>query len=188
MTGPADALTRILGALDRLEIPYMVGGSVASSIHGISRPTMDVDIIAVLQPGNIAGLCEFLKADFYCDAETARDAIARGRAFNVIHFSSSYKFDIFPLQPGAFDQEEFSRRELRESAMFGERIEFSVASAEDTILAKLRWYRLGGEVSERQWNDILGIIQVQQGRLDWKYLAEWAGYLNLSDLLDRLRK
>lgn len=186
MNGPAEALSALLAALDRLEIPYMVGGSVASSIHGMARPTMDVDVIAGVTSESVGEFLALLRSDFYSDEGTAREAIARGRAFNLIHFKSSYKFDIFPLRRDAYKQVEFSRRQFRESALFGEPIEFCVASPEDTILSKMQWYRLGGGISEKQWEDIRGVLRVQQGRLDWEYLQKWARELGMEDLLHRL--
>lgn len=110
MNRPAEALAEMLAAFDRLEIAYMVGGSVASSIHGLSRPTQDVDIVAKLTRQQLAAFFELLRKDFYGDLDTAGDAIERGRALKLIHFASSYKFDNFPLKSAPFDQQEFARR------------------------------------------------------------------------------
>jgi hypothetical protein len=112
-----------------------------------------------------------------------RDALESGRSFNLIHFASSYKFDIFPLLPDAFQQTQFSRRELREIAPGGAKLAVPVATAEDTLLMKLVWYRAGDEVSERQWNDVRGILAVQGLRLDRQYLRHWAAYLKVADLV-----
>jgi hypothetical protein len=113
-----------------------------------------------------------------------RDALESGRSFNLIHFASSYKFDIFPLLSDVFQQSQFSRRELREIVLGGVKLTVPVATAEDTLLMKLVWYRAGGEVSERQWNDVRGIAAVQRQRLDREYLRQWAAYLNVADLAD----
>ena len=117
-----------------------------------------------------------------------REAILHGRAFNLIHTATAYKFDIFPLQVDEFHQTQFSRRlpaDLTEVGLPGPASH--IATAEDMILEKLNWYRQGGGVSERQWNDILGLLRVRKGRLDHDYLDRWAPYLKVQDLLARAR-
>jgi len=183
----AEALKRVLEVLDRLEIPYYVGGSLASSVHGIQRATMDVDLVADIQADQVDDFSAELKADFYADPEMMKEALARQRSFNLIHYATSFKFDIFPLLRDEYSQTQFGRRQFEETtALGGEAIECAVATAEDTILNKLRWYRAGGEVSEQQWNDLRGIIQVSGARLDLQYLRHWAPRLGVADLLERL--
>jgi hypothetical protein len=65
-------------------------------------------------------------------------------------------------------------------------IEVPVASPEDIVLAKLRWYDLGGRTSERQWSDILGVLRVQRGKLDWGYIEEWGPRLGVAELVSQL--
>ena len=186
MKSPAEALKRLLAALDLLEIPYMVAGSTASSLYGISRPTMDIDLVADLRPDQIDDFAKQLGSEFYADPETMREAISRGRAFNLIHFGSTYKFDIFPLQADEYSRTQFARRQFAETVSFGAPIECAFATAEDTILAKLRWYRAGREASERQWQDLLGIVRTSGPRLDRDYLNTWAPRLGIADLLAAL--
>jgi hypothetical protein len=125
-----------------------------------------------------------LNPAFYADAVQAKSAIGAGRAFNVIHQESGIKFDIFPVGADRFARSELSRRRYTTVAIPGlENIDFPVASPEDTILAKLAWFRKGGEVSDRQWHDILSVIHVQAGRLDAQYLQAWAVELGVADLL-----
>ncbi len=187
MRGPGDALRRLLAVLDLLEIPYLVGGSVASSIHGLSRPTMDVDLVVDLNRELIDEFAGQLRMDFYADPQMIREALGANRAFNLIHYRSSYKFDLFPLRPDEYSRTEFSRRIYSEARTFGdEPIECAVATAEDTILRKLQWYRSGGGISERQWNDVRGILQLKKGKLDLDYIRQWAGRLDLEELLKRL--
>lgn len=183
----AEALRRVLQSLDRQGIRYMMGGSVASSIHGVERSTRDIDIVAAIGVQNIPGLAADLAGDFYIDPETAREALARGRSFNLIHFASSYKFDIFPVTNDPYYRTQLLRSELK-PIVFGEGIAVPcpVASAEDTVLTKLVWYRLGGEQSDQQWNDLRGVRAVQGERLDLDYLKKWAAHLRVEDLLARL--
>jgi hypothetical protein len=183
----AEALERLLGALDRQEIRHMLGGSLASSIHGIQRFTREIDIVAAIGVEHTVALAEDLGRDFYMDTEAASDALRRGRPFNMIHLASSYKFDIFPVRDDPYSRLQLARSEVKPIA-FGEGItvECPVATAEDTILAKLAWYRLGGEQSDQQWNDLRGVRSVQGNRLDRSYLDTWAKTRRVDDLLQRL--
>jgi hypothetical protein len=162
----------------------MIGGSMASGIHGIYRTSLDVDLVADMHAGQIGRLIQELGGEFYADAGMMRGALESERSFNLIHFASSYKFDVFPLSSDPFQQEQFSRREIREVALDGETLAVPVATAEDTLLMKMVWYRSGGDVSERQWNDVRGVVAVRQQRLDHEYLRRWAAYLRVTDLLE----
>jgi hypothetical protein len=186
MTGsPGQGLMRLLGVFDRLEISYMIGGSGASSVHGLARTTGDIDIVANLGR-HVQALVGELQQDFYIDEGQVQAAIEDGRSFNVIHLRSSFKFDIFPLTADRYQQIQFGRRRYETSTVFtGEPLDLAVSSPDDVILSKLRWYRQGGEVSEQQWNDVLGVIAAQRDRLDLPYLAEWARYLGVADLLEQ---
>lgn len=186
--GIHSAFRRLLEAFSRLEIPYMVVGSLASSVHGVSRATMDIDILADIDEEKLTALAHDLKAEFHADEEDMKDAYRAGRAFNVIHYSSSYKFDVFPLTADPFCQAEFARRKKASfpATTAEESVQFPVASEEDTVLSKLLWYRSGGETSERQWNDALGVVRVRGGGLDLGYIRRWASRLGIEDLLGRL--
>jgi|HubBroStandDraft_4_1064222.scaffolds.fasta_scaffold511692_1 hypothetical protein len=183
----ADAFKRVLEVLDRLEIPYLVGGSLASSAYGIPRATMDADLVADVRLDQVAEFASELTADFYADPDMMKDALQRGRSFNLIHYDSSFKIDIFPLLRDEYSQAQFRRRRFEQTQSFGdESIECVFATAEDTILNKLRWYRAGGEVSEQQRNDLRGILQVSGKKLDLEYLRLWAPRLGVADLLEKL--
>ena len=186
MSSAVEAVAKLLETLDRLEIPYLIGGSVASSVHGIARPTMDADIVADLKPDQVDELSSLLQPHFYADPIMMREGLSRGRSFNLIHYATSFKVDIFPLKSDPYSRESFARRRFEQSKSFGEPIECAVATAEDTVLRKLEWYRAGGETSERQWNDLRGIRMVSGAILDYEYLRKWALYLKVDDLLERL--
>jgi hypothetical protein len=182
----AAPLRIVLQALDRAGIRFLIGGSLASSVHGILRATADVDIVADMHPGHAAAFSNALGSDFYADPDMISSALRAGRSFNVIHYASTSKFDIFPLPNDAFQRSQFERRKIEEIDLpGGEMLHLPLSSAEDTLLMKLAWYRAGGEVSERQWNDVRGIIAVQGDRLDRQYLAHWAAYLKVADLLEQ---
>lgn len=184
MESPIDVLLHIARTLDQLNIPYAVVGSVASSLLGFSRTTNDADVIAEIQLDQIDRLVVALQDAFYVDELAVRSAVLERRSFNVIHFDSVFKIDVYVPSADEFSQQQLKRRRpeilLPDSSQT-----VYLASPEDTILAKLRWYRRGGEVSERQLTDVAGIIKVQGQGLDLSYLREWADKLGVSDLLDK---
>ncbi len=177
------AITPIVEALEELGIPYHIGGSVASSLYGLPRLTIDADLVADLRMEHVRPLVKQLETDYYIDGDMIRDAIRRQSSFNLIHQDTILKVDIFIPKSRLFDQEEL-RRAQQEVLSEGTR-PFNIASPEGTILNKLEWYRMGGEVSDRQWNDILGVLKVQGTNLDMAYLRRWAANLSVTDLLER---
>ena len=181
-----EAFQSLLDMLRRLEIRHMVGGSLASSVHGIPRSTNDIDLVAAIRVEHISPLVADLSSDFYADPQGIRDALDHRRSFNVIHFESGSKFDIFPADDPYIDNQ-LNRSTVRK-VMLGSGISIvcSLATAEDTILAKLAWYRAGREQSERQWNDVRGVRSVQGTLLDRAYMKKWAQYLKVDDLLEKL--
>ena len=181
----SDSLPRVLAALDALEVAYLVSGSIASSLHGVSRTTFDVDLLVGLPARHVVDFVAALGSGFYADELEIKRSVEAGRSFNVISTADVLKFDFFPAT-SPYDRSQLERRQLRNAELFGSKLEVAVASAEDTILNKLRWYRLGGHVSERQWSDLLGILDVRAAKLDRLYLTTWAPQLGVADLLDRL--
>jgi hypothetical protein len=184
LTEPVAVMLLVAEALEDLGIPYLVGGSMASAVHGVYRATADADLVAEMRPDHVAPLVARLGPDFYVDDEDIRDAIARRRSFNVVHLDTMFKVDIFVSRDRPFDQAQFARRVPQVVATDPERTAY-LASAEDTVLAKLDWYRRGGGVSDRQWGDIIGVLRTQGGALDVAYLRHWATDLNLTDVLER---
>lgn len=179
-----DVMLRVIDALEELNSPYLIGGSYASSAHGIARATMDIDILASIPAKQAGALAAKLAPDFYADEQAIRTAIMAKRSFNVIHLDSSFKVDVFVSKRDAFDLKQLERRRLEVVTRDPERSVY-VASPEDIILSKLRWYRQTNERSERQWSDVLGVMSVQADNLDLEYLRQWARELNVSDLLER---
>ena len=160
--------------LQRLGVPYVTAGSFASSLHGEPRSTDDVDIVADLRPAHVLPLTAALAAEWYADQEAVREAIARGASFNAIHLATGVKVDVFVVGADPFDA-----RRVASGA------ELRVDTAEYTVLRKLEWFRRGGEISDRQWRDVIGIIRTQGLRLDRGELSTWAERLGVSDLLAR---
>lgn len=187
MESPSEAFAALLEVLDRMEIGYEVVGSVASSVHGIPRTSLDIDLVVDIGPDQIDEFAAALKGVFFADADQMREAFSRGRSANLIHLRTAWKFDLFPHANDEYSRTEFARRTHREIRPDGiHPIECAVMSAEDTILRKLEWYRAGNETSERQWNDLRGMFRSAGRQLDTGYLRRWAVHLKIGDLLQLL--
>jgi hypothetical protein len=184
LTEPLSITLLVIEAFEKLNVTYLIGGSLASALHGTARSTLDTDLVADLSPEKVNRLVEMLRQDFYIDQGMILDAIEHHSSFNVIHLKTAFKVDVFITKSRAFDLIQFQRRRLEVVANEPERRAY-VTTAEDIILVKLEWYRLGGEVSDRQWRDILGVLKVQAGRLDLEYLRKWADELRVTDLLQQ---
>jgi len=181
-----EIVASVASILDGLGIPYVIGGSLASAAHGTPRTTADADLVIDLRADQIDQLARELGAGFYVSREAMRDAIRDRDTFNAISLAAPFKIDFFVLGGSPFDQEEFRRRVPLE---MGDDQPYSlvVKTAEDTILRKLQWFRKGGEVSDQQWKDVLGVLAVSGYRLDNPYLDRWAADLGVADLLAKAR-
>jgi hypothetical protein len=176
------AVLRALGeALDAAEIPWMVAGSVASSVWGEVRSTQDIDIVVVATRTSLVQLCRVLPEErWYADVEMAIDAARRQSMFNVVDLETGWKVDIILRKGRDFSREEFARR--RRAVVDGE--EIWIATPEDVLLAKLEWASRTG--SERQLRDAAGIIAVQGERLDRAWVERWARVLGVEAELARV--
>lgn len=172
---------------ERLGIAYFAGGSLASSIHGEPRSTLDVDFVADLRPEHVPTLVAAFGTDFYLSDAAIREALQRGTSFNAIHLPTAVKVDVFVAGQDAFNHERLAHRE-RTLLWADPPRELFVDRAEHIVLRKLEWFRRGGEVSDRQWRDVLGVLHVQHGRLDDERLDTWAERLGVADLLARARR
>ncbi len=181
---PVEVTIKVTDVLERLGVPYLIGGSLASTLYGMVRTTQDADIVADLQLIHLQPLVTALQDEFYTDEEMMVDAIQRNSSFNIIHRATMFKVDVFIPRPRPFLQSQLARAQTQ-TFIFETEVSARFASPEDTILSKLEWYRLGGEVSGRQWRDILGVLKTRAGELDLAYLRQWARQLEVSDLLQR---
>jgi hypothetical protein len=172
--------------LEELEVPYLVGGSLASSVHGEPRSTNDVDVLADLRPERVAPFVERVEHAYYVSQDAVREAVRSSGQFNVIHLSAALKVDVFLAGGDPFNAERLRCRE-RVLLMRDPPASLYVDRAEHAIVQKLLWYRMGDGVSERQWRDVLGMLRVQQegARLDWRRLRLWAVRTGVGELLDR---
>ena len=184
LSAPLEATLQVTDILEGLRIPYAVGGSLASSLYGEARSSLDADILADLQSVHMPPFLEQLGSSWYVAPEAIERAIRGRSSFNCILRPTMFKVDIFIPKERAFDRAQLARRCYH---VFDEnpRRGAYVASAEDTVLAKLEWYALGGQQASRQWRDVLGVLAVQAGNLDLDYLACGARELAISELLER---
>jgi hypothetical protein len=176
------AVQPVIQAFEMAAIPYYIGGSIASSVYGMARSTMDVDLIADLKLTHIPRLKQILENKYYIDAEMIADAIRKNSSFNLIHLETMIKIDVFIHENQPYQNEAFQRKRKDTLEDTG-KIQFYISSPEDIIINKLQWYKIGGLVSERQWLDIIGVVKVQADLLDKKYLKKWSKILGLSSLL-----
>ena len=181
------ALGPVASVFDSLGIRYFIGGSVATSFHGASRSTMDVDVVAELNATDIEPLLEALGDKYYTSAAAAIEAVNRTSCFNLIHLATSFKVDVFVSRKRPFDIDSMSRAKPGTFGN-GDGITVPVASAEDAIVAKLEWYRLTDETSEKQWLDVTRVLDLLGEKADWDYMEAAANSTGVEDLLQRLRK
>jgi hypothetical protein len=175
-------LSSISQALEAVGVRWAIGGSLASGVHGEPRLTNDVDIVACLRVEHVAAFRRALGEVFYSDEGVVRRAVAAHDSFNLIDERTILKVDVFVPAPGAMGEGQLDRRVAQPLSEFGPQV--FVLGAEDTILQKLRWYELGGRVSERQWTDIVSVIRIK-GSFDRDYMRQVAGGADLGDLLER---
>lgn len=184
---PIEVTLKVTGVFEKLGVPYLVGGSLASTLYGMVRTTQDSDIVAEMRQEHLQPFVAALQDEFYVDDEMIAESIQRNSSFNIIHRETMFKVDVFIPRPRPFLTAQLARAR-RQVFAFETEISAKFASPEDTILAKLEWYRLGGEVSDRQWRDVLGVLKTRAGELDLAYLKQWAGELAVADLLERALK
>jgi hypothetical protein len=182
-SSPLTIMVLLKTEFERQSVPYLVGGSVASSVYGIPRTTRDVDFMAALADINVAPLVAALQDDCYIDADMIQDAIETQSSFNILHLPTMHKADVFVQPSNAWASEQMARRLPQKIVVNGREEVIQFACPEHMILQKLYWFRLGGGVSQYQLPDVVGMLKVQAGQLDYAYLRHWAKELNLTDLL-----
>jgi len=184
---PVEVTLKVTEVFERLGVPYLIGGSLASTLYGMIRTTQDSDIVAEMRREHLQSFVSSLQGEFYIDEEMIADSIQHNSSFNIIHRETMFKVDVFIPRPRPFLQSQLARAQ-KQTFTFETEVSAKFASPEDTILSKLEWYRMGGEVSDRQWRDILGVLKTRAGELDLDYLHQWAGELKVNDLLERALK
>lgn len=177
------ALQPVVDLFGSLSIDYYIGGSIASSVHGIARATLDIDIVADIDLQSVPEMVRSLKKEYYISGEAIRRAIAEKASFNLIHLATMVKIDVFIQKKDPYYRQVSKRvivENLQEQGTHG----YYFVSAEDIIIQKLLWYQLGNQLSDRQFSDVIGVMKVQDKLLDLSYIRKWAIELNVLDLLE----
>ena len=177
------ALKPVVEAFEKLKISYYIGGSVASSAYGLARTTLDVDLVSDVKLQHVPPLTEKLESAYYVDSGMMISAIREQSSFNLIHLETMIKIDVFILKDRPYDRSTFQRKRKDTLEEEQKSADYYLASPEDVIISKMEWFCRGGKISERQWNDVLGILKIQGNNLDVKYLKHWSAELGLIDLL-----
>ena len=180
------AIIPIIETFNKLDIKYHIGGSFASSAYGVLRATANIDLMADISSKDISEIINSLDNAYYLSEASIKTAISNQTSFNLIHLGSILKIDIFIPKSRDYDKEVMQRALSKKLEIDNNILTFYLKSAEDIILTKLEWYKLGGEVSERQISDVLGVLRVQVNNLDFVYLKKWAVELKIDDLLQRV--
>jgi len=183
-TDPTDALeiAMLFGrAVEAVGGRYFIGGSLASSLQGEPRSTNDIDVVVDLPLGRIGALAAALGGDFEVDVPELRRAIADAGTCNIFYLPLVTKIDVFGLGTTPFDEIEFARRRELAVRPTGERLWFK--SPEDTVLRKLLWFRDGGNMSSKQWRDVVQVLRVSGPAMDRAYLDTWATRLQIAESL-----
>ncbi len=184
MSDPIAVALIVADVLDSCGLRYLVGGSLASSMSGEPRSTLDVDIVVAMTESDVDPLVPRLREAFDVDERAVARAVRERSSVNVFHVASAIKVDLFVLGESPLDEEQMDRRQ-RVRVTFDPDRHLYVYTPEDILLQKLRWFRSGGEVSDRQWRDVLGILLVQGAALDRVYLRDRSERRGLADLLAR---
>src|SRR5215471_11397524 len=181
--GAGSFLTRLTTKLAAAGVPNMVVGSFASSFHGIPRSSQDLDLVIDPQPEALRRfLSDLPPQDYYADADAAFDALRRRAQFNVIDMATAWKADLIVRKARPFSVEEM-RRPI-EGDLLGARVR--IASAEDTLISKMEWAKLGGG-SELQLRDAAGILDLYgRDKLNVAYVERWVRELGLEEYWRRL--
>jgi hypothetical protein len=179
---PLDLVVQIGAILDDVGLDWVLGGSLASSLVGEPRATLDIDVAVVLERRNVEALVAAVRADYYVSEPMVLEAVEHGSSFNLLHFGTGFKIDVFVLTDDALD-----RRQLagRQTVTLDDGTTIWVGSPIDQVLRKLRWFQSGGEVSDRQWRDVMAILTVQAQRIDHAELLAAADQLGLGPLASR---
>lgn len=182
-----EILADVVARLDSLGVSYAVGGSLSSSVWGQARQTNDIDIAIDLAASVSRAFVQAFGDPYYVSDEEIAEALSSSETYRMVqlmHMEEAFKIDLFLLRNGVYERSELERARL---VQIGPGLSVRVSAPENIVLAKLRWYVAGNRISDRQWNDIVQVLEVQAGHLDDAYLDHWAAHFGVRELLDEVR-
>src|SRR6185437_12140337 len=172
---PAEIFRQITQALDHAGIPYMLTGSFASNLYGTARATQDIDLVISASPDQIQKALGYLSSkDYYYDLQDAVEASRLKSMFNILDMAGGWKIDLIFMKPGEYHREAFSRRVPSEI----DGVPLVTVTAEDLIIAKLDWARMGESL--REIHDVAGVLKLRHDLLDYGYIEKWINELGLA--------
>lgn len=187
---PIDLLTVMLPALqafDEQNLFWYLGGSIASSLHGMQQMAQDIDLVVDLRFQNLSSLLPRLKQYYIFDDDALQEAVSQRTACSLIHLDTLMKVDLIMTKQGTFDtalQPRITSYSLDERSP-----SLRLASAVEMILVKLRRYsqdllsRTDGMRDDAEWNDIVGMLKIQGPTLERDFLEVWARNLKIAEML-----
>ncbi len=178
---PIAVAIQVAKAFDDLQIHYVVGGSLASSTHGIPRVTEDVDLFVWLTGSLVEALVVRLESEFFVDRDLALDAVMHLGSFDLLHRATRFELDLF-----VSDRSDMSTLEMQRAKVIGlgdPAYPLRICSPEDIVLQKLDWYERDGRASDRHWHDLVGVLAVQARNIDKAYISRWAKVMGSDALL-----
>lgn len=183
MKSISDVISEVIDVLERFDIPYLVGGSFASSVWGQPRQTNDLDLAVQVDESQVDSLVQAFAADYMVSGDEIRRTLSEReeyRSFQLFHIDAGFKVDVFVPQLDAYRRSEFLRAK---SVELIPGVLAICSAAENVVIQKIRWYVLGNRVSDRQWNDIVQVLEIQKGQLDEEYMFKWASHFGVDELL-----
>lgn len=183
ISDPLEVLALVGKPLVDSGLRWLVGGSVASSFHGVPRSTLDVDLVVEIPESAVDKLAREWSPCFLVDSDMIRDAIRRGATCNLIHLESALKVDLFLGVDDPWIRQELQNPDLVPMRIGKSELIVPFARAEDVLLHKLRWFLDGGSQSDRQWGDVLGIVRARGEDLDRAHMERWAIHLKIPQTL-----
>jgi len=182
MKSEHDVFAEVIEILEKLKIPYMIGGSVASIAYGEPRLTLDMDVVVDIGLQQVGSFAGSFGPEYYVSLESIQDAIRNRSHFNIIQSEVGVKVDFYVLNQDTFSQEEFKRKGRQ---AFDENRTAVFATPEDTIIKKLEWHKMGE--SQKHLEDIRGILKISSNKLDVKYIDKWSLKLEVFDIWQKLK-
>jgi hypothetical protein len=181
---PLRIAAKLAAIFESMHVRYLLGGSLASSTFGEPRATMDIDMVVDLGPEQVAAFVAAVEGEFFTDPDWLLQETRRRGSFQIVHRDSMMRVDVFvPMWTGVHLWKWQVRRRIRLPTV--DNAEIDVTSAEGIVITKLMWFRSGGEVSERQWRDVLGVLKAQRATIDVPTLRMRAAEVGVDDLFER---